>query len=116
MAIIHCPVCNQRISSLSKVCPHCAAPMGELTPERRQEMVRIKHKRRTSQAKRVSLLGLLLTFAGAMGWWFEAGAGWQWPPPEWAVVLLMLGLASYLIGRGWLLWLYLTRSTVKRLL
>lgn len=116
MAIVQCPVCNQRISSLAKVCSHCGAPLGELSRENRQEIARIRQKRRVGMAKRVSLIALLLAFVGALVWWFDAGAGWQWPPPMIAVVLLSAGLALYLIGRGWLLWLYLTRSTVTRLL
>ena len=116
MAIVQCPACQKRISSLAKVCPHCGASLGEMTPERRAEMAQIKRQRHLSRAKSVSLMALVLAFAGALSWWFSGGQGWQWPPPMMSVVLLMLGLAFYLIGRGWLLWLYLTRSTVRRLL
>lgn len=116
MAIVQCPVCQKRISSLAKVCPHCEIALGEMTPERRVEIAQRKRQRHLKRAKSLSLLALVLAFAGALIWWFGGGQGWQWPPPMLSVVLLVLGMTFYLIGRGWLLWLYLTRSTVKRLL
>ena len=116
MAIIQCPICHQRISSLAKACQHCGAGLGEMTPQKRRQMAAYRHKRQSALAKKVSLVALAITFAGALNWWFEAGAGWEWPPSMMAVILLVAGLSLYLVGRGWLLWLHLTRSTVKRLL
>lgn len=116
MAIVQCPVCRKRISSVAKACPHCQSELGEMTPEKQREMTRQKHKRHLMTAKRLSLWSLVLTFVGASLWWFESGGIWQWPPSSSAVTLLGVGLAGYLTGRGWILWLHLTRSTSKRLL
>ncbi len=116
MAIIQCPICQKRISSVAPMCPHCQSPLGQMTPTMRREKAKHQHKAQTKRAKQLSIWALAVTFAGAMLWWFEAGQGWEWPPSIWAVTLLCLGLGAYLAGRGWLLWLYLTRSTVRRLL
>lgn len=114
MAIVQCPVCHQRISSLSTVCPHCGAPLGEMTPQARQEIAAIKRKRQGLWAKRVSLMALTLAMIGALGWWFDGGSGWQWPAPSWALGLLLLSLICYVIGRGWMVWLQLSKPKHRR--
>lgn len=114
MAIIQCPVCHKRISSLAKVCPHCGAPLGEMTPQMREEIASIKRKRYMMWAKRITLMALTLAMAGALGWWFDGADGWQWPAPSWALTLLILSGVFYLVGRGWLVGLQLTRRQARR--
>ena len=115
MAIIQCPVCQKRISSLSKVCPHCNAPLGEMTPEKRDEIATLKRQRHVHWAKRVSLLALTLALVGALGWWFSGQTGWQWPPPPWTMGVLVMSLIFYMVGRAWLLWLHLSRPNKRRI-
>jgi hypothetical protein len=115
MAIVQCPVCQKRISSLSKACPHCHAPLGDMTPEKREQIAALKRQRHMHWARRISLFALTLALVGALGWWFSQDTGWQWPPPAWALGVLLMSLIFYVVGRAWLLWLHLAKSTKRRI-
>ena len=115
MAIVQCPVCQKRISSLSKACPHCHAPLGDMTPEKRDQIAALKRQRHIHWARRISLFALTLALVGALGWWFSQDTGWQWPPPAWALGVLLMSLIFYVVGRAWLLWLHWAKSNKRRI-
>jgi len=85
-----------------------------MTPEKQREIAALKRQRHIQWAKRISLLALTLALAGALGWWFFEDTGWQWPPPPWAMGVLVMSFLFYVAGRAWLLWLHLSRPRQRR--
>lgn len=110
MAIVHCPACGQRMSSLAKACPHCDTPVGDLSIEDRNRLVRKRWRRQADRAANATYIALALLVVGAIWWWGAPPQGWFFPPPVGALITLPFGLALYLVGRGWLLWLRLPRN------
>lgn len=110
MAIINCPRCGKRISDLSKVCPHCDLPLGEMSEEDIKQVERQRWSKHVYIARNSAYLGMAALLVGAM-WWFMAGTGGLvLPPPPLSVVLLVLGVVVYTGGRGWLFWLKMKRN------
>ncbi len=110
MAIIRCPECNERISSLAPTCPHCEAPQGERTDEDRLR-IRQRHWRKLIyRATNVVYAAMTMLVVGAIWWWMIEPQGWALPPPASALGLVVFGAAVYLVGRAWLLWLKLPRN------
>lgn len=114
MAIVHCPNCSKRISSIVTVCPHCDAALGELTPEEQERIKRRRWKRLIYRAKNLSYLALTLLVVGALWWWFAGTQGWVLPPPLPAIAMVMTGAVLYLVARCWMLWLRLGRNRPDR--
>jgi len=110
MAIVHCPNCSKRISSMVKVCPHCDVALGDLTPEEQDRRQRRRWKRLVYRATNLSYLALTLLVIGAMWWWFAEPQGWTLPPPLAAVSMVIIGAAMYLVARCWMFWLRLGRN------
>jgi len=110
MAIIHCPQCSKRISSMVNVCPHCDIALGELTAGEQERLQRRRWKRQVYRATNLSYLGLTALVIGAMWWWFAEPQGWALPPPLPAVSMVIVGAAVYLVARCWMLWLRLGRN------
>ena len=110
MAIIHCPSCNQRMSSLAKSCSACHAPIGQLNQEERDRLAARRWRTRLYQARNATYLAMTLVVAGMLWWWLAPPSGLALPVPMAAAVLLGLGLVLYLIGWCWIVWLRLTRS------
>jgi len=110
MAIVNCPACGQRISSLAKVCPHCDAPLGKLDQSDLDRIARQRWRRQMDRAANATYIALAMLIFGAL-WWFGAPPqGWFFPPPALTLALIPLGLVVYLIGRSWLFWLRLPRN------
>lgn len=110
MAIVRCPQCTKRISSLVRVCPHCDTALGELTPEEQERIQLRRWKRQVYRAKNLSYLGLTVLVIGALWWWFAQPQGWVLPPPLPAVSMVASGAALYLVARCWMLWLRFRRN------
>ncbi|MEM7054426.1 MAG: hypothetical protein AAF446_07730 [Pseudomonadota bacterium] len=110
MAIIHCPSCNRRISSLAKSCPYCHAPIGELNQEERERLILRRWRTRLYRARNVTYLAMTLVVIGMLWWWLAPPSGLALPAPLAAAFLLGLGLVLYLAGWCWLLWLRLSRN------
>lgn len=110
MAIVKCPVCGQRVSSLAKTCQHCNTPLGTLNSADRDRLSRQNWRRRIDRAANATYLALAMLLAGVLWWWGAPPQGWFFPPPNASLVLLPLGLALYLVGRGLLFWLRLPRN------
>src|SRR6056297_2438304 len=110
MAIVSCPNCGQRISSLAKTCSNCDVAIGKLSVDERQRLIRKRWQKSVHQAANVTYLALALLVGGAILWWGAPPQGWFFPPPTGALVMLPLGLVLYSAGRGWLFWLRLRRN------
>jgi len=101
MAIIHCPNCNRRVSSLAPSCSHCDVALGSLSDAQREQLRLRRWKRRLYRALNLSYLGLALLLTGIAVWWFSGPSGSIPPLTGWGIGLAVLGCAVYLIGRGW---------------
>lgn len=110
MAIIKCPACGQRISSIAKSCPHCAAAIQAMKPEDLARLSRTRWRRQTERAVNATYIALAMLVGGAIWWWGAPPQGWFFPPPVATLVLVPIGLVIYLLGRSWLFWLRLPRN------
>lgn len=110
MAIIPCPNCDQRMSSLAKSCPKCKKAVGELTEEDQHRLLRKRWRHQLDRAANLTYVALALLVGGVIWWWGAPPQGWFFPPPVGAVILLPLGLVTYGAGRGWIFWLRLRRN------
>ncbi len=110
MAIIHCPGCSRRISNQVNICPHCELPLAELSDADAQRMEMRRWRKRIYQAANLTYLAMTALIAGAVWWWLVEPSGWVLPPPIPAIGLVLVGVITYVIGRGWLLWLRLPRN------
>lgn len=109
MAIINCPNCSKRISSLAAVCPHCDLPLKEMSAEDQKRLETRRFNRKVDRAFNLSYLGLLALVVGALWWWFGGAEGWHLPPPIPAFLLVFLGGLVYFFARGWLFWMRMNR-------
>ena len=114
MAIIHCPACNRRMSSLSKACPHCHEPIGELDQEQRDQLALNRWHTQLYRARNLTYLGMTLVVLGALVWWMSPPAGLVPPVGLPAAVLLGVGLVGHVAAWGWYLWLRHMRHPGRR--
>lgn len=114
MAIIRCPGCGRRVSSLARHCSHCDTPFSRLSREERDRLVIRRWKDQVYRARIVTYTAMGLVIAGALWWWFEAPRGLFPPPPETATVLIAVGVTLYLAGWAWIFWLRITRKRPSR--
>ncbi|MCE9678432.1 zinc ribbon domain-containing protein [Shewanella sp. AS1] len=94
MALVNCPNCNKRMSSLAKNCPHCATKNSADN----ESANRISHIKRTNQLMTQSFLAMTLFIAGVVIWFWggEAASG---PRANIAVICSVFGFVGYLICR-----------------
>ncbi len=110
MAIVTCPYCGGRISSLMKSCPHCKEELDDLSPEDRERLQSERWKEKLFRASQLSFLALALLLFGAIWWWFDGPTGWDLPPPLGGVLLVFFGAVLYVSARAWTFWLKLGRN------
>ncbi|GGI90986.1 zinc ribbon domain-containing protein [Shewanella gelidii] len=80
MALVQCPVCNKRISSMAKTCNHCQAKLSGNT----ESLSRINHIQRSTELMNHSFIALTLFIGGVVIWF------WGGEPAE--------GMRSYIGG------------------
>ncbi|MFU8877083.1 MAG: hypothetical protein ACNA7E_03000 [Wenzhouxiangellaceae bacterium] len=114
MAIIHCPACNQRMSSVAKACPACHEPVGELSEEQRQTLLMRRWRDRIYRARNFTYLAMALVVFGLLGWWMSEPQGLAMPVGTIPAILLSVGVVGYLLGWGWLLWVRLREDPRRR--
>ncbi|QOC22414.1 hypothetical protein IC757_15605 [Wenzhouxiangella sp. AB-CW3] len=110
MAIIHCPGCNQRISSVAKACPHCDLPLGEMSDEDVRKLELRRWRKRVHRASNLTYMAMAAIIIGILWWWMSSPVAWQLPPPVVTIILVIFGGAGYVGGRVWLFWLRMRRN------
>lgn len=110
MAIIRCPSCNRRMSSIAKTCPHCHDEVGELDQSERNRLARQRWRTQLYRARNLTYLAMGLVVVGTLVWWMTAPAGLTLPVSMPAALLLGLGIVGYLVGWSRVLWLRLRRA------
>ena len=94
MALVNCPSCNKRISSMAKECNHCRA---SITADNESLKV-ISHIKRSNQLMNQSFLALTL-FIGGVVTWFWGGEPAEGTRSYVALGAFSLGFVGYLITR-----------------
>ena len=91
MSLINCPECKREISDQTISCPHCGYPMRLVTivgdPDKKWKMVQLF-------SGIIMLFGLIAVAAEC-----SAVASGEHGSPGIGIILLCLGLLSFLIGR-----------------
>jgi len=105
MAIIRCPSCDQRISSLATSCSHCYEPVGKLSDEQRDRLALRRWRDRLYRARNFTYLSMTLVVIGMIAWWIGEPEGLVLPMTPLAGYLLGAGTTAYVLSWGWLAWL-----------
>ena len=94
MALIECPACNKRISSVAKVCQQCGAKLdGDL-----ESLQRINYIKRSQSIMNQSFVAMTLFITG-MFLWFWGGEPAQGTRAIAAIVCFVTGFLGYLFCR-----------------
>lgn len=104
MAIISCPVCEQRVSNKSAVCPKCKTDLTSATPEKLSAQHRDKMLRQSQSLMNQSMLALLLFLAGfgILYWWQPTTGSYN----EYvSTAAIALGFCWYVVCRARIIWL-----------
>ncbi len=104
MAIIRCPACNRRMSSLVRECPACHQPVGEMSEEQRQTLLMRRWRDRIYRARNFTFVAMTLVVCGLLGWWMSEPQGLVLPVPAIPSILLATGVVGYLVSWSWLFW------------
>lgn len=91
MALIDCPACGKRHSSVQPACPHCGAARDERSASRRRKPAGV--------GPNIHLLIAMLAAIGGAGWYYSAMAsGGDTVYARW---LIGAGLVWYVVARIW---------------
>ncbi len=104
MAIISCPVCDQRISNKATECPKCKTDLTAATPEKLAAKHRDKMLRQSQSLMNQSMLALLLFLAGfgILYWWQPENGSYN----EYvSTAAIALGFCWYVVCRARIIWL-----------
>ena len=94
MALVECPSCSKRISSVAKACPHCSSKLsGE-----NESLNRISHIKRSNQLMNQSFFAMTLFIAGVVIW-FWGGEPADGVRATIAGACFVFGFVGYLIAR-----------------
>ncbi|QYJ99799.1 zinc ribbon domain-containing protein [Shewanella psychrotolerans] len=94
MALVQCPICDKRISSLAKSCPHCATKHSSDN----ESASRISHIKRSNQLMNQSFFAMTLFIAGVFIW-FWGGEPAEGMRANIAGACFVFGFIGYLITR-----------------
>lgn len=105
MAIVICPNCNKRTSSVGGKCRSCGAQLDSGSPEKSERLARRARRARTRSMSMQAALATLLGMGA--GLWLMFGEGPRaGGPTRWlAVLLFVAGLGWYVYVRI-ALWLH----------
>ncbi|TKB43727.1 hypothetical protein [Thalassotalea mangrovi] len=95
MALINCPNCAKKISSLAKSCEHCQIELGGLDTEQRLNLERMKKIEESQKLMNQSMLAMVLFCAGI--------GGMFWGEPDPGSTQHNLATGSAVIGFVWYL-------------
>lgn len=93
MALVECPICTKRISSLAKECQHCGNDLTQLSDgqkEARRSIAKIKKQQRLMTQ---SFIAMLVFCSGVLGYFLGDHQTYPWLP-----------LASQIVGVTGLVW------------
>jgi len=99
MAIINCPSCNKRISSVAINCEYCKAVFDDsVDDEKLMRDIRNKRYTKRQRIQNISFLSVLLFAAGAIVMYFgitDSDTGVS----DTGRIMLSIGFVGYIVGR-----------------
>lgn len=107
MAIVRCPACHHRMSSLARVCPACHEPVGTVDESELEKIALRRWRDRLYHARNLTYVAMTLIVIGLVVWWVQPPSGLALPIGPVPSTLLAAGLLAYVAGWAWLLWLKL---------
>jgi hypothetical protein len=113
MALIRCPACRARMSSLAETCPACGASRDPSRPLDEAAILALQRGRLRQQryrARMASYTAMTLVMAGVIAWWLDSGL--LGSPGRGATVLMAVGAVGYFGVRAWL---YVLAIRLRRL-
>lgn len=96
MAIIHCPSCAKRTSSIHNVCPHCKADLQISSTDK--NALRRDLKQRLYQQRMWGYGALTVMVLAILIWWVPT-QGRMVAPAAWVKIVFILGLIGQLYTR-----------------
>lgn len=111
MAIINCPSCHKRISSMNTLCPHCGFELDEVSEEDLQAFEMRQARERVYRLKMVSY-AVITVFVAGFGWYWYATGGFQRPSGTGPYIVMGLSAVGYLVVRGLL---FVAQGRLRRL-
>ena len=111
MALVKCPVCRNRMSSLAEVCPKCGFshdPDQVIDAEQAQLYQKRRYQQRIYQLKMLSFVAMASAMIGAipMLWAYIKGI------EENENVNLLAHWGSYLVGIGFVMYLFVRAAII----
>lgn len=109
MAIITCPSCRKRISSLNKACPHCNYSIGHSGEGLPLQEAKGRVQRKRKASLRMQAYTALLIFVAGIAWiWFGRNDG---SPEAFPIALYVTAAAAlwYIVIRIVMVWPKLKR-------
>lgn len=98
MAIVKCPKCDHRISSIVMLCPECGFQRGEVDEDVLRESRRREIRDRVYHLKMASYAVLTLLLA-AFGWYWVETESFRNQSGIGPYVLFVIGSVAYLVIR-----------------
>ena len=111
MALINCPSCGKKISSVAPLCPHCGLQRGEVSEEQLQEFRRRRMRDHVYHLKMASYAALTLLVA-AFGWYWAETESFQYQSSMGPYLLFSIGAAVYLVIR---IFLFKNKAALRKI-
>ena len=98
MALVECPICSKRISSLAKQCQHCKADFAGLSDEQKQARRSIVAIKKQNNLLAQSFIAMLLFCGGVLGYFLGDHQAYPWLPLV-SQIVGAIGFAWYVFLR-----------------
>lgn len=94
MALVECPSCSKRISSMAKQCQHCSTKLSG----NNESLAKINHIKQSTRLMNHSFIALTL-FIGGVVIWFWGGVPAEGTRAIVGAASFILGFVGYMITR-----------------
>lgn len=111
MALVHCPACRTKMSSVAKICPKCGYSRdseAEIDPEQVKLFQKRMFRDRMYKLRMFSYVAMSVTMVGALPMLWDYIKGIENGEPvillrHWGVYAIGVGFVMYLVIRGFML-------------
>jgi len=107
MALVHCPACRTKMSSVAKVCPKCGYskdPDAEINPEQVKLFQKRQFRNRMYKLRMLSYVAMTITMLGALPMLWDYIRGIEQAEPivmikHWGIYAIAVGFVLYMVIR-----------------